>query len=1598
MRADDGRRATSGRATPIRWRMPARTGRVIARCAAAAATLVATASLTAAPSLARTPTRARDIPRTPTRARDIPRTPPSAAQPTSPSGAGCPTAPTAAAQQATPGAPRAVHAIAGNGSATVTWCPPAAGQSHVVSYTVTGSGVGHWTASVPNDYVIATLANGSSESFTVTANTASGAAGPPSPASNTVTDDPHPAPRDVVLGQPQTVSYDQYSMIIGGKRTFIYSGEFDPWRLPSPSLWLDRLEKMKADGYNAVTPYFDWDYHSSSPGVYDFTGVRDVNEFLNMAQRVGLYVIARPGPYINAETDGGGFPGWLVTQTGVARTNAPDFVAASDQWLSEIDPIIAAHQITRGGDVILYQVENELFDNQPATEGYMEELEAKAHADGINVPTIGNESDTFAGTAGNPQIPGYDSYPLGFNCANPAGFGQPPSFSPEPGKPLSLPEFQGGSYDAWGGSGYANCYQLTGPDFENVFYKSNISQGATIQSNYMAVGGTNWGWLPAPFMYSSYDYGAGIQETGEIGSPSAPNQLIGSKYAENKLIGDFAQAVPSLTKTVGVAAPATDNPGVTATARANPDDGTQFVYVRQADATSTATASTHLSLNTDQTGTYTDDDTSSALQYSGSWSHVANQPYTGGDYQQTESFSATTGDSVSVSFTGTAVRWIGPTANNHGIADVYLDGTQVATVDGYSAGTVPQQVQYAASGLTDTAHTLKIVVSGQKNPASGGTYVSIDAIDVPTAAQAADAYPTVPQAPGTAITLQGRDSRLLVANDRFAGEQLQYSTSELADQATINGRAVALFYGPQGTDGETVLRYGTRPTVSVLQGSATTTWDPTRGDLRLDYTHQGLTEVQITGGGRPPLVLLLASTDVAEQFWPESTAAGPALVRGAYLVRGAQSSGRSLALTGDSTQAGPISAWAPAGITQLSWNGSPVTTTGAPDGSINGQVGGPAPVNPPALTGWRFRFESPEAQPSFDDSGWPLADHPTTTNPTKPVTTPVLFADDYGFHHGFVWYRGHFTATGRETGITLTAGEGSHGAFSVWLNGVFIGSNTAGSEAAQQTFAFPAAALAPGADNVVSVLVQSSGHDEDGVYSGGPADGQKAPRGLLGATLTGASPTVTWRLQGNAGGERLQDPVRGPTNATGLYGTNGGWDLPGDPNTGWRPVSLPDSWAARGLPAGIGWYRTTFRLASTTGSYSPLDLQVGGSGPGPGAGAAPYRAFIFVNGWLMGQYDNALGPQHRFYLPAGILHAHGANTVAIAVWGLTPTSGGLPGVSLQSVGNQAGGVAVTDVASPGWNPHTYGAPTQAAPTLGVSSATALATAGRPVTVRATLANPGRAPLRDGTLALSVPAGWRVRPAGPTPLGTIGTGARAVRAFAVTPPASGLSPGAVDLVATATYRIHGTRESLLGDTQLQVPQPSLAAAFDNTGVTDDSDRTPTASFQGFDGEGTTFSAQGLAATGVTPGSTVQAGGLSFTWPDVVPGQPNNTMAQGQVVRVSGSGSTLGFLTAANNATLSGSGTVYYTDGTTSTYSLTVGNFYYPPGQNGNPANTVGVTDASLNYPTATESHTSYVFEDSVAIDPSKTVEAVTLPSLGDVSGYNPALHVFAIAVG
>lgn len=197
----------------------------------------------------------------------------------------------------------------------------------------------------------------------------------------------HPA--RLIPPGPQPVTFDQYSLMVGGERLFVFSGEFHPFRLPSPSLWRDILQKMKANGYNAVCSYFSWNYHSPAPGVYDFTGVRDMDLYLDMAAEAGLYVLARPGPYINGEVNGGGFPGWLTSRPGHARTNDTDYLGYATEWLSAINAILARHQLTEGnGTVLLYQIENEYASGIGTTSAidYMAALYAQARNNGISVP------------------------------------------------------------------------------------------------------------------------------------------------------------------------------------------------------------------------------------------------------------------------------------------------------------------------------------------------------------------------------------------------------------------------------------------------------------------------------------------------------------------------------------------------------------------------------------------------------------------------------------------------------------------------------------------------------------------------------------------------------------------------------------------------------------------------------------------------------------------------------------------------------------------------------------------------------------------------------------------------------------------------------------------------------------------------------------------------------------------------------------------------------------------------------------------------------------------------------------------------------------
>ncbi|KAH8203940.1 hypothetical protein TruAng_001882 [Truncatella angustata] len=343
------------------------------------------------------------------------------------------------------------------------------------------------------------------------------------------------------------VTWDEHSIFIRGERVVFFSGEFHPFRLPVPSLWLDIFQKIRSAGFTGVSFYVDWALLEGKPGNYSAEGVFALEPFFDAAKAAGLYLLARPGPYINAEVSGGGFPGWLQRIEGTLRTNASDYLAATENYMTSVIQTIAGAQITNGGPIILVQPENEYsqaisgvsFPNA----AYMSYVENQFRKNGIVVPLISNDASPHGYNAPSQPAPvdiyGHDGYPVGFDCSNPEAWKglstnwRTLHLQQSPTTPYSIIEFQGGAFDPWGGVGFDKCLSLVNTEFERVYYKNNYGFGVSIYNLYMVFGGTNWGNLGHPGGYTSYDYGAAIAEDGSI---------TREKYSELKLQANFIVA------------------------------------------------------------------------------------------------------------------------------------------------------------------------------------------------------------------------------------------------------------------------------------------------------------------------------------------------------------------------------------------------------------------------------------------------------------------------------------------------------------------------------------------------------------------------------------------------------------------------------------------------------------------------------------------------------------------------------------------------------------------------------------------------------------------------------------------------------------------------------------------------------------------------------------------------------------------------------------------------------------------------------------------------------------------------------------------------
>lgn len=545
-------------------------------------------------------------------------------------------------------------------------------------------------------------------------------------------------------GKPHKVTFDKNSFMVDGQRLNVWSGEIHYWRAPDVNSWRDLFQKMRANGYNAVSLYFFWGLHQSKEGgPFDFSKgtIKDLDLLLTMAQEEGLYVIARPGPYVNAEISMGGLPAWMTNYSGGLRTTDPKVLAASKAWLHAFNQIASKHLVTKGGgSVLLYQVENELLSDNAARGAFLKSLVGQVKADGIDVPLFHNDYG-LGGRFKNTSLYGtdfyaYDKYPVGFNCSagrNRIDDSEATFRSYAPNSPHFITESQGGAFTPWGASYNASdCYTYTDEGFTRQWGVHNIGNGVTAFNYYMAYGGTNWGWTGAPASgFTSYDYGAGITE----------DRTLTPKASVQKETGYYTKAVPELSSMNPVQAPS-----------AVVESGSNVkIYARQAEAgqgsvtgngvrtyamrlansndTTETTFTTALSLGKPRGATttgFSHDDRSSAITYTGSWSQVADSSAASGTLTRTK----TVGDTASFTFTGTGVRLITATGTDHGYFKVSIDGGEAQLVTSAHVDTEqnkPTQLEaYRIENLSPGQHTIKVENVGF----DGANVVDIDAFDV----------------------------------------------------------------------------------------------------------------------------------------------------------------------------------------------------------------------------------------------------------------------------------------------------------------------------------------------------------------------------------------------------------------------------------------------------------------------------------------------------------------------------------------------------------------------------------------------------------------------------------------------------------------------------------------------------------------------------------------------------------------------------------------------------------------------------------------------------------------------------------------------------
>ena len=337
-----------------------------------------------------------------------------------------------------------------------------------------------------------------------------------------------------------------------GDKTFLLNGE--PFVIKAAELhypripkeyWEHRIKAAKALGMNTVCLYIFWNYHEPEEGKFDFTGQKDIAAFCRLAQKHDMYVIVRPGPYVCAEWEMGGLPWWLLKKEDIKlREQDPYYMERTKLFMNEVGKQLSDLQITKGGNIIMVQVENEY------------------GAYGIDKPYVAEIRDIVI-ESGFAEVPLFQC-DWNSNFENNAlddlvwtiNFGTGANIDDQfrrlrelrPNTPLMCSEFWSGWFDHWGAKHETRSAKELVSGMKEMLDR-NISF-----SLYMTHGGTSFGhWAGTNFpnfspTCTSYDYDAPIGESGNI-TPKyyEVRNLLKNYLPEGTELSDIPDSIPTIT-------------------------------------------------------------------------------------------------------------------------------------------------------------------------------------------------------------------------------------------------------------------------------------------------------------------------------------------------------------------------------------------------------------------------------------------------------------------------------------------------------------------------------------------------------------------------------------------------------------------------------------------------------------------------------------------------------------------------------------------------------------------------------------------------------------------------------------------------------------------------------------------------------------------------------------------------------------------------------------------------------------------------------------------------------------------------------------------